>query len=165
MGLKSAVSPFAVIGWIGSATYDETFNRSPNSVRTARITLSVSMRASSEGIFTTSILAPIRHEDPRYYILGHGHGSFKRTTYALSRIFITPTDSGGSTVNYALLGGNLAGSALTQAYYPPFNRGASEVLTTFGTSLGGSAVKSRSRGGCEPSKERSVAQLEQATPQ
>jgi hypothetical protein len=144
MGLKKAVSPFAVLGWIGSATYGETFNRSPNYGQDGkdyaqRLGASAA-RASSETIFTTSVLAPILHEDPRYYVLGPGHNGFHRTFYAISQIFITPTDKGTTSVNYALLGGNLAGAALTQAYYPTVNRGPGEVLTTFGTSLAGSLV-------------------------
>ena len=144
MGLKRSVSPWAILGWIGSATYGETFNRSPNYGQDPKEYLqrlgAAAARASSETIFTTSILAPMLHEDPRYFVLGPGHSGFKRTTFAFSQIFITRTDKGGNTVNYALLGGNLAGSALTQAYYPSENRGVPEVLTTFGTSLAGSAI-------------------------
>ena len=145
MGIKASVSPFAVLGWVGSATYGEAFDRSPNYGQDGKAYLqrigAASAKASSETIFTISVLAPALHEDPRYYILGPGHNGFRRTGHALSSIFFTRTDRGGRSVNYALLGGNLAGSALTHAYYPAENRGATEVLTTFGTSLGGSAIK------------------------
>jgi hypothetical protein len=43
---------------------------------------------------TEAILPVVTHEDPRYYTLGHG-GFFKRTGYAVNRLFITRTDAGG----------------------------------------------------------------------
>ena len=145
MGIKQSVSPFALLGWLTSATYGEAINGSPNYGQDGKAYLqrigAASAKAGSETIFTTSVLAPILHEDPRYFVLGPGHNGFKRTTYAIAQIFLTPTDKGGTSVNFALLGGNLAGSALTQAYYPSVDRGVSQVLTTFGTSLAGSAVK------------------------
>lgn len=97
-------------------------------------------RDSSEGIFTDAIMASVLHEDPRYYKMGPGHNFFKRAVYAVTRPLITRTDGGRTTVNIALLSGNLAGSALTQAYYPPVNRGFSQTMQTFGGSIGGSAV-------------------------
>jgi hypothetical protein len=97
-------------------------------------------RDSSEGIFSDSILAPVLHEDPRYYRMGPGRNFFVRLIYSGTRPLITRTDGGHLTPNFAQLGGNLAGSALTQAYYPQLNRGATQVLETFGGSIGGSAI-------------------------
>jgi hypothetical protein len=77
MGLKGSISPFAVIGWIGSATYSEAFNRSPNygqsAVNYTQRLGAAAARASSQGIFSTSMMAPILHEDPRYFVEGPGH--------------------------------------------------------------------------------------------
>ena len=145
MGLKASVSPFAVIGWIGSATYSETFNRSPNYGQSAKNYAqrlgAAAARASSEGIFSTSVMAPILHEDPRYFAEGPGHSGFRRTGYALSRVLFTKTDDGRSTINYALLSGNAIGAGLTQTYYPAGNRNFHGTVTTFGISLAGSGVK------------------------
>ena len=144
MGFKSSISPFAVIGWIGSATYSETFNRSPNYGQSfseyGQRVGAAAAKASSQDVFTKSVFAPIFREDPRYYELGPSHTKTQRTIYAFTRVFVTKTDAGTPTVNFALLAGNLGGSALTQLYYPRVNRGPSEVATTFGTSLAGSAV-------------------------
>ena len=145
MGLKASVSPFAVIGWVGSATYSETFNRSPNYGQSAKGYAqrlgAAAARASSEGIFSTSVMAPILREDPRYFVEGPGHPDFHRALYALSRVFVTRTDDGSSTINYALLSGNAIGAGLTQTYYPTGNRNLHGTATTFGISLAGSGVK------------------------
>jgi hypothetical protein len=145
MGLKASVSPFAVIGWFGSATYSEAFNRSPNygqsATEYAQRLGAAAARASSEGIFSTSVMAPLLREDPRYFVEGPGTAGFHRAFYALSRVFVTKSDDGRSTINYALLSGNASGAALTQTYYPAGNRNLHGTATTFGISLAGSGVK------------------------
>jgi hypothetical protein len=55
-------------------------------------------------------------------------------------VLVAKTDAGADTPNVALLTGNLEGAALTQLYYPPFNRSVGQVAKTFGTSLVGQAV-------------------------
>jgi hypothetical protein len=145
MGLKGAVSPFAVIGWVGSATYSEAFNRSPNYGQSgkdyAQRLGAAAARSSSEGIFSTSVMAPILHEDPRYFVMGPGHSGFRRGLYAVSRVLVTKTDDGRRTINYSLLTGNAIGAALTQTYYPSGNRNFGQTASTFGVSLAGSGVK------------------------
>jgi hypothetical protein len=80
------------------------------------------------------------HEDPRYYRLGSGHRTALRVLYAATRPLITRSDDGRTLPNFALIAGNLAGSALTNAYYPAANRGVKQTFITFGTGLGGAAV-------------------------
>ncbi len=60
-------------------------------------------------------------QDPRYYTLGHG-GFFRRTGYAVSRLLITKTDSGGSTFNFSEIVGNGAGAGVSDLYYPASER-------------------------------------------
>jgi hypothetical protein len=144
LGLRSSVSPSTALGWVVAAGYEQVANKSPNYGQTgtgfAQRLGAAAARNASEDIFADAVLAPVLHEDPRYYKMGDAHNVFARVTYAVTRVVITRTDSGGSTLNIAVLGGNLAGSALTQAYYPPPNRGFKEVAETFGGSLGGSAL-------------------------
>ena len=71
--------------------------------------------------FTEAIVPTISREDSRYYTLGHGN-IFHRSGYAVSRLFITRTDSGGTTFNFSEIGGNLAGSAVSNTYYPSQER-------------------------------------------
>jgi hypothetical protein len=70
---------------------------------------------------TEAIVPAATHEDPRYYTLGHG-GFIKRTGYAVSRLFITRTDSGGRTINLSEIVGNGAGAGISDLYYPSRER-------------------------------------------
>ena len=149
LGAKDAFGPLSAVGWVTSAGYEQAVDGSPNYGQLgdtqrgnsfAQRLGAAAARASSEGLFGDSILAPILHEDPRYYKMGSGHNFVKRLVYSGSRALITRTDGGHLTPNFAQLGGNLAGAALTQAYYPPINRGFTQVAETFGGSVGGSAL-------------------------
>src|SRR6267378_1827757 len=70
---------------------------------------------------TEAIVPAVTHEDPRYYTLGHG-GFFKRTGYAVSRLLITKTDSGGRGFNFSEIIGNGAGAGVSDLYYPAAER-------------------------------------------
>ena len=148
-GIKDSVSPFSLIGIVVSAGYEQVTDGSPNygvigNTKTGKSFAqrlgAAAARDTSETIFAESILAPILHEDPRYYKMGSGHNFLKRLTYSGTRAIFTRTDGGHQTINFSSLGGNLGGSALTQLYYPPINRSFDEVLKTFGGSVGGSAL-------------------------
>jgi len=67
--------------------------------------------------FTEAIVPAVTREDPRYYTLGHG-GFFPRTGYAISRLFVTRTDSGRRTSNFSEIVGNGAGAGVSDLYYP-----------------------------------------------
>lgn len=67
--------------------------------------------------FTEAIVPAVAREDPRYYTLGHG-GVFPRTGYAVSRLLVTRTDSGGRTFNFSEIVGNGAGAGISGLYYP-----------------------------------------------
>jgi hypothetical protein len=84
--------------------------------------------------FTEAIVPAITHEDPRYYTLGHG-GFFRRTGYAVSRAFVTKTDSGGTSFSYSEVVGNGLEAALSNAYYPPQERGLSQTARNWGTQM------------------------------
>ena len=70
---------------------------------------------------TEAIVPAATREDPRYYTLGHG-GFLKRTGYAVSRLLITRTDSGGRTFNFSEIVGNGAGAGISDLYYPSRER-------------------------------------------
>lgn len=84
--------------------------------------------------FTEAIVPALRHEDPRYYTLGQG-GFFHRTGYAISRAFVTKTDSGGTGFNSSEVVGNAFEAALSNAYYPPQERGFSQTFQNWGTQM------------------------------
>jgi hypothetical protein len=89
--------------------------------------------------FTEAIIPAITHEDPRYYTLGQ-RGFFRRTGYALSRTFITRTDSGGRSFNWSEVGGSALEAGLANAYYPPQERGLSETFRSLGTQMESAAL-------------------------
>lgn len=100
-------------------------------------------RAFVDGVsgtyFTEAIVPIIRREDPRYYTLGHG-GFFRRTGYALSRTFLTKTDSGRIEFNWSEVGGNACEAALSNLYYPPQERGGSQILRDWGNQMESAAL-------------------------
>ena len=71
--------------------------------------------------FTEFLLPVAFKQDPRYFTKGHG-GFFNRTGYALSRLAITRTVSGGSQINFSEIIGNGAAAGIADLYYPPTDR-------------------------------------------
>src|ERR1700680_75600 len=84
--------------------------------------------------FTEAIVPAITHEDPRFYTMGQG-GFFHRTGYAISRAFVTKTDSGGTSFNFSEVVGNGLEAGLSNAYYPPQERGLSQTALNWGTQM------------------------------
>ena len=72
---------------------------------------------TDENLWVEGILPSVLRQDSRYYTLGHG-GVIKRGVYAVSRIVITRTDSGGRTFNASEVVGAGTAAAISAAYYP-----------------------------------------------
>ena len=84
--------------------------------------------------FTEAIVPSIAHEDPRYYTMEQG-GFFRRTGYAISRAVLTKTDSGRTRFSFSEVVGNALEAGLSNAYYPPQERGLSQTATNWGTQM------------------------------
>ncbi|MGA2414432.1 MAG: hypothetical protein ABSF59_08280 [Candidatus Sulfotelmatobacter sp.] len=71
-----------------------------------------------ENFMVGAVFPSILRQDPRYFQLGKG--SFRhRTYYAISRSFVTRTDSGREQFNYSeILGGMLSAAISTNTYHP-----------------------------------------------
>jgi len=143
-GLRDVVSPFSLIGDVVSAGYSHVTNGSPNygtdkGAFGQRLGATF-IRDSTETFFAESIMAPVLHEDPRYYVEGPRYNIFHRTLYAVTRPIITRTDSGRSTLNASLLIGYAGASALSYTYYPEINKNFKDTASTFGGSLAGAAI-------------------------
>ncbi len=71
-----------------------------------------------ENFFVGAIFPSMLHQDPRFF--QSGKGSFwHRTEYAVSRAFVTRTDSGHSQFNYSEVFGSAVASAIsTYSYHP-----------------------------------------------
>jgi hypothetical protein len=89
---------------------------------------------ASGSFFTEAIVPAITHEDPRYYTLGHG-GFFRRAEYALSRVVVTKTDSGGRSFNYSEVVGNGMEAGLANFYYPPEERSLRNTTVNWASQL------------------------------
>jgi hypothetical protein len=68
-------------------------------------------------MMTEGFLPALLHEDPRYFRVGEGSKK-GRAWYALTRIFVTRTDSGGKNFNFSEWGGNSVATAISNLYYP-----------------------------------------------
>jgi len=70
-----------------------------------------------ENVMTEGIFPTLLHQDPRYF--RHREGTTRsRLGYAISRLFITRTDSGGTQFNYSEVVGAATSLAISNAYYP-----------------------------------------------
>lgn len=71
-----------------------------------------------ENFMTGAVLPSLLHQDPRFFQSNKG-GFTHRTVYAVSRIFVTRTDSGRSQFNYSeIVGAALSASISTYSYHP-----------------------------------------------
>ena len=86
-------------------------------------------------MFGGAILPALLHQDPRYFYQGTG-STKSRLLHAVSAPFICRGDSGKREINFSSLGGDLISGAISNAYYPESNRGASLVFTGFALSTG-----------------------------
>jgi hypothetical protein len=89
-------------------------------------------------MMTESIFPSLLHEDPRYFRRGTGPVK-SRTLYALTRIFVTRTDSGGRRFNFSEVLGNATGVAVSNLYYSD-TRTASDNVIKLASQLGTDAA-------------------------
>jgi hypothetical protein len=100
-------------------------------------------RAFADGVsgtyFTEAIVPVLTHQDPRYYTLGEG-SFIKRLGYALSRVVVTKTDSGGTAFNISEVGGNAAEAGLANLYYPPQERSVGKTAENWAVQIESAAL-------------------------
>lgn len=77
-----------------------------------------------------AILPSLLHQDPRYFYQGTGTKK-SRTLHAISSPFICKGDNRKLQPNYSSIGGDLASSSISTAYYPASERGAGLVFSSF----------------------------------
>jgi len=88
-----------------------------------------------ENFMVGAVFPSLLREDPRFY--QSGHGTFlHRTGYAISRIFVTRTDSGHTQFNFSeFLGSALAAGISTYSYHPHADRTLSNTASVWGTQV------------------------------
>jgi hypothetical protein len=94
---------------------------------------------ASGSYFTEAIVPALTHEDPRYYTLGRG-GFLRRARYALSRVVLTKTDSGGTSFNFSEILGNGMEAGLANLYYPPQERSLHNTAVNWASQLEAAAL-------------------------
>ena len=87
-----------------------------------------------ENIMTEGVFPTLLHQDPRYFRRREGTGR-SRLGYAVSRLFITRTDSGRNQFNYSELVGNATSLAISNAYYPD-SRSVGNNMSRYTVQLG-----------------------------
>jgi hypothetical protein len=71
-----------------------------------------------ENFMTSAVFPSLLHQDPRFFQSSEG-GFVRRSGYAISRIFVTHTDSGHSQFNYSEIFGSAVAAAIsTNTYHP-----------------------------------------------
>jgi hypothetical protein len=68
-------------------------------------------------MMTEALMPSLLREDPRYFRKVYGTKR-SRLGYAVTRVFVTRTDAGGSRFNFSEWVGNGAAVAISNAYYP-----------------------------------------------
>jgi hypothetical protein len=94
-----------------------------------------------ENFMVNAVVPALLHTDPRYFQMGRG-SVMKRTGYALSRLFVTRTDSGHNTFNFGEIGGSAAAAAIsTYSYHPEADKTLSNTATVWGAQVGYDAFR------------------------
>lgn len=88
-----------------------------------------------ENFMTQAILPSLLREDPRFYQMGKG-GFWHRAGYAMSRIFVTRTDSANARFNFSeIFGSALAAGISTYSYHPGADRTVDNSLKVWGSQV------------------------------
>jgi hypothetical protein len=95
---------------------------------------------ASQNFFSSALLAPLFHEDPRYFRLGPKAHFMHRVGYAFSRSVIGKTDAGKNRISYSAILGTMMGIGLSNAYYPAASRNGGEMAERLYTSFSFSAA-------------------------
>jgi len=139
LALRTSVDPFTFLGAGFLAGLDQAAD-TPKYVQGAK-GYGERLGAVYAGGFTNILiggaaLPSLLHQDPRYFYQGTGTKK-SRVLHALSSPFICKGDNGRWQPNYSSVGGDLASSAISNAYYPAANRGLGLVFQGTLLTIGG----------------------------
>lgn len=142
--LKESTDPFTLAGALVGASVSQIGRSVPEygadkEAYAERFGAAVA-DVTTQNFFSDAILAPLLHEDPRYFREGPKNGILHRIGYSLSRLVITRNDAGHTTFNFAGLLGTAMGIALSNAYYPDRDVNGSVVGGRFLSSYVGGAT-------------------------
>jgi hypothetical protein len=89
---------------------------------------------ASAQFFGIGVYPSIFRTDPRYYRVGDG-GFMSRTSYALTRVLVTRTDSGRHVFNAPEILASATSSAISRAYYPENERNFGDFAYQMGSRI------------------------------
>jgi len=139
LALRTSVDPFAFLGAGFLAGLDQAAD-TPQYVQGAKgygeRLGAVYANGSTNILIGGAVLPSLLHQDPRYFYQGTGTRK-SRVLHALSSPFICKGDNGRRQPNYSSVGGDLASSAISNAYYPAANRGVGLVFQGTLLAMGG----------------------------
>lgn len=93
-----------------------------------------------ENFSTQAVLPALLHQDPRFFQSGEGR-FWRRTGYAVTRIFVTRSDSGADQFNYSeILGSAAAAGISTYMYHPRGDRTVANTASVWGSQVGYDAL-------------------------
>jgi hypothetical protein len=79
-------------------------------------------------------LPTVFHQDERYFAMGHG-GFWKRFSYAMTRVVITPNYQGHNSFNASELLGRGIAQGISTAYYPSKTRTVGAISAKYGYAI------------------------------
>jgi hypothetical protein len=85
-------------------------------------------------MLTTAVVPSMLGQDPRYFVRGEG-GFWHRAGYAASRSLVTRGRAGVHQFNVSEIGGNGIAAVVSNLYYPPEERTASETIERWGMQI------------------------------
>ncbi len=100
---------------------------------------SLELDATDSSFIGDFVLPVWWHQDPRYFRLGR-HSFGVRLWYAVSRVFVTYSDSGHTVFDSSALTGTVVAAALSNLYYPPQDVGFGHTMTRIAIDLGNTAL-------------------------
>ena len=91
-------------------------------------------------MFGGAILPVLLHQDPRYFYEGTGSNKKKRFRHAIQTPFVCRGDNGKNQFNYSSIGGDFISAGISNAYYPPHDRGVGLLFQNVGIAAAGRMV-------------------------
>ena len=133
LAMRVSVDPISIIGVTSMAAIKQAAD-TPDFAQGAKgygqRVGAIGADSFSDILIGGAVLPSILHQDPRYFYQGTGTTQ-SRLRHALFSPFICRGDNDRWQPNYSSLGGDLASSAISNAYYPQSNRGAGLVFGNF----------------------------------
>jgi hypothetical protein len=91
---------------------------------------------ATDVMFGGAIFPSLFHQDPRYFY--QGTGTIKsRIRHAIATPFVCKGDNGHNQFNISSIAGDMVSGAISNAYYPPSNRGPNLVFEGAALAAGG----------------------------